>query len=107
MLLPSSLIKVVHAEYPREFVRRFGADSERLRSFWTDFLRRPRTRLWASRHPCLAGKAAADLVTSVPITLHEDSGPCGKNSSGAIISWSCLLSEGPEKLTQFIICSWL
>ena len=107
LLLPSTLIKLLHRDHPRAFQRRLGADSVKLRSFWETFLRRPRTKLWASRHPYLNGKAPGDLVASVPFTLHEDSGPCSKGASCNAISWSGLLGEGAEKLTQYLICSFL
>ena len=44
MLLPSSLIKLIFKNYPREFERRLGANSGKLRAFWGEFLANARTR---------------------------------------------------------------
>ena len=33
MLLPSSIIRILHDDYPREFVRRLGAQKAMMRSF--------------------------------------------------------------------------
>ena len=63
VLLPSSLVGMMHRDYPREFRLRFGADTAVLREFWNDFLARPQTRAWAQSHPFLANKKVADLVT--------------------------------------------
>lgn len=64
VLLPSSLVGMMHRDYPREFRLRFGADTAVLREFWSDFLARPQTRAWAQSHPFLANKTVADLVTT-------------------------------------------
>ena len=66
LCLPSTLVHMMHRDYPAQFKRRFGADTAKLRSFWADFLGRPRTREWAQRHPGLAGKGVGDLVTTIP-----------------------------------------
>ena len=64
VLLPSSLVGMMHRDYPREFRLRLGADTAKLREFWSDFLARPQTRAWAQSHPFLANKKVADLVTT-------------------------------------------
>ena len=107
LLLPSSLAGVLCNHYPREFRVRLGADTGRLRDFWTTFLARPATKAWADRHPYLAGKSAGDLVTSIPCTLHIDAGPYSKRLSCICISWSSLLSDGSEKVTKYLISSYL
>ena len=38
---PTSLIRVMQDNYPREFRLRFGADCDKIRSFWDDFSDRP------------------------------------------------------------------
>ena len=107
MLLPSTLARILNRDYPREFRARLCADCDKLRSFWSTFLSRPRTREWADRHPDLRDKQVADLVCTIPCVLHTDAGPCTKSAACNCISWSALLGEGSEKLTKFLICSHL
>eukprot|EP00959_Pyramimonas_sp_CCMP1952_P311733 6523673-Pyramimonas_sp.AAC.1 len=107
MVLPSSLARLVCTEYPREFILRFGAKVDKVRQFWEAFLSRPKTKAWASRHPFLRDKTVGDLVTTIPCALRIDAGPCTKSLSTNCISWSTLLGEGEEKLTKWLICSYL
>ncbi len=107
MLLPSTVVKLLFREYPRDFKRLLGADTNKLRDFWTTFLARPRTREWAAAHPQLAGKSVGDLVSTIPCTVHADAGPCSKTQSCNCISWSSLLGSGGEKLTKFLAASYL
>ena len=107
VLLPSTVVRLLHTENPREFRLRLGADSAKLRDFWTEFLRRPRTRDWASKHPFLQDKAPADMVSSIPCVLHTDAGPCSKSQSCNVVSWSSLLATGDEKRTRFPVCTFL
>ena len=97
--LPSTLVGMMHRDYPREFRLRFGADTAVLREFWRDFLARPQTRAWAQSHPFLANKGVADLVTTIPCTLHLDAGPCTKRQSCCCISWTSMLAQGGEKVS--------
>ena len=69
VLLPSSLAGMLHRDYPREFRLRLGADTAKLREFWSDFLARPQTRAWAQSHPFLANTGVADLVTTKKIYI--------------------------------------
>ena len=107
LCLPSSLVHMMHRDFPAQFPLLFGADTAKLRGFWTEFLGRPRTREWAQGHPWLANKGMGDLVTTIPCSLHSDAGPCSKRMSCTCISWSSLLSVGAEKVTQHLIYSWL
>ena len=68
---------------------------------------RPRTRQWAEQHPHLRGKTPAELVCMVPCAVHTDAGPCSKTNSCNCISWSSMLGTGGEKLTKFLVCSYL
>ena len=105
MVLPSTIVRTLHTHYPTAFKVVLGADTMKLRSFWERFLARPRTRAWADNHPFLRGKPAAELVTTIPATLHTDSGPATKTKSVNIISWSSLLGAGGEKESKLVICS--
>ena len=97
--LPSTLVGMMHRDYPREFRLRLGADTAVVREFWRDFLARPQTRAWAQSHPFLANKGVADLVTTIPCTMHLDAGPCTKRQSCYCISWTSMLAQGGEKVS--------
>ena len=107
MVLPRTLIRLLHREYPLEFERRLSADTDKLRQFWSGFLKNPITAEWASRHPFLKGKSLGELITTVPCTIHTDAGPCSKNSSCNCVSWSVLQPFGDEKVTKFLSYSYL
>lgn len=40
MVLPSTVVRLLHRDYPRDFKRVLGADTNKLRDFWTNFLSR-------------------------------------------------------------------
>ena len=100
-VLPSSLARLLHEHYPRDFKVLLGADSQKLREFWSSFLERPRSARWAQRHPALRDKVAADLICTVPCVVHSDAGPCKKAKSTNCVSWSALLGSGGEKSSEF------
>ena len=96
LVLPSTLVAMMFRHHPDEFKKCIGADSAKLRTFWSIFLQRPECRSWADAHPGLAGKSAGDLVTTIPCSIHADAGPATKSKSATCISWSSLVSEGLE-----------
>ena len=105
MVLPSTVIRLLHTHYPRDFKVLLGADPDKLRVFWTSFFGRPRSAAWAQRHAALRNKTAADLVCTVPCVVHTDAGPCTKLKSANTLSWSSLLGSGGEKNSKFLSCS--
>eukprot|EP00959_Pyramimonas_sp_CCMP1952_P322381 6746079-Pyramimonas_sp.AAC.1 len=107
LCLPSSVVRLLHGDFARDFRLRLGADSSKCRAFWEGFLSRPETSAWAAAHPFLKNKTVADLVCAVPCVLHTDAGPFSKSASTNCISWSSILSDGPEKLTKYLICSYV
>ena len=107
MVLPSSLVRLLHEHYPRDFKVLLGADPQKLREFWSSFLGGPRSARWAQRHPALRDKVAADLICTVPCVVHSDAGPCTKAKSTNCVSWSALLGSGGEKSSKFLVCSAL
>ena len=100
--MPSSLGRLLHDHYPRDFKVLLGADPQKLREFWSSFLGRPRS---AQRHPALRDKVACDLICTVPCVVHSDAGPCTKAKSTNCVSWSALLGSGGEKSSKFLVCS--
>ena len=102
VLLPSSLISLMHKRYAAEFKKRLGADAELVRQFWVKFFGRRANRELADQHPVLRGKSPADLGYMVPCTVHEDAGPYSKTKSCDCISFSSLLCNGGEKTTKFL-----
>ena len=105
LVLPSTLIRMIHDHYPSAFRLRLGADTEKVKSFWQGFYGRPENEEAISLHPSLIGKTPDDLATCIPCTLHQDAGPYSKRKSAECISFSSLLADGPEKLTKFLIAS--
>eukprot|EP00959_Pyramimonas_sp_CCMP1952_P122280 2556364-Pyramimonas_sp.AAC.1 len=84
-----------------------GADSTKLRDFWTSFMNRPGTKEWASNHPFLKRKSVGDLVWTVPCSVHCDAGPVTKSKSANIVSWSSMVGFGGEKTSKFTVASYL
>ena len=104
VIFPSSLIRMFDRYYSHELRRRVGADPRELEPFWQAFFSSQRRREWADTHPFLAG-ATADWSHTVPITVHEDAGPCSKTKSACCLSWSGLPSRGDERVTKYLMCS--
>ena len=100
IVLPSAWVKML-MRYPHEFRLRLGAEKNRLRAFWEEFLRRPLSAEIISRHPFLIGLTLEELQYIVPITTHTDAAPCSKSQSCTVISFSGLLAIGDDKLTKF------
>ena len=107
MVLPSTLVKLLFRDHRAAFVKHMGANTDKLREFWRQFLARPLTRQWASRHPVLRNKSVADLVTTIPCATHTDAGPVTLTRSSNILSWSSMVGVGGEKVTKYIIASHL
>ena len=107
MVLPSTIVKVLHDSYPIAFRRRLGANKSLVRRFWVGFFSRPQNREWALQHPELRGKGPDDLATTVPCSIHEDAGPYTKTSSCNCVSLSSLIGDGDEKITKFLSFSYI
>ena len=75
VVLPSSLIKVLHQHYNHEFRRRVGGDETLLSRFWEEFFRSPDRRAWSQQSRFLT-VADADWSRVVPLTCHEGAGLC-------------------------------
>ena len=105
VLLPSTLLGLMHKHYRGEFGRRLGAKVDMLRDFWSQFMSKPVNREWASHHPVLRGRSAADLECMVPCTIHQDAGPYSKKSSCDCWSFSSLLANGNETLTKYLMAT--
>jgi hypothetical protein len=102
VMLPSTWLRLLHKDYPRQFRLSLGADKLRLRDFWTSFRARPATREWSAAHPFLMAASIEDLETTIPLTIHVDAAPCSKKKSFLSISFASLLRQGEEKRTQFV-----
>ena len=107
ILLPSTLVRLLFNQYRWHFRTALGADTVKLRAFWTEFLARPRSRAWAQRHFALRDKSPGDLVCMLPVVVHTDAGPCTKRKSAHCVSWSGLLGTGSEKVTKFFAFTYL
>ena len=107
IILPSSMIEMMFRDYPTMAKRALGADTTKLRQFWTTFLQQPASKAWADAHPHLAGKSVADLVSTIPCTVFLDAGPVTKRKSATVLSFTSMLSEVEEKLGQYLIGSFI
>ena len=77
----------------------------KVKAFWDVLIQSPVRRAWAQQHASLRGKTSEDLYTTVPLAVHEDAGPCTKKLSARCLSFSGVLGEGSEKLTNFLCAS--
>ena len=103
---PTAIIRIFQ-QYPREFRLRFGADADKVRSFWDVFFSSDIRVQWAQEHSFLKGKAPRDLTRTIPLVLHQDAGPCSKTKSADCICFSSLLGEGSEKLTKWLLATFI
>ena len=76
------------ATRPREFERRLGARRDWLRNFWVQLAERPHGQYLFEHCEYIKGKSLEELETTVPLYLHCDAGPIGKDLSAYILSWS-------------------
>ena len=103
MILPSTWFGLLHREHPRHFRSCLGADCANIREFWTSCITSENRRIWASRHAHLAGKTVAELVTTIPCTIHSDAGPATKRKSANIVSVSSMLGNDCENTSKFVV----
>ena len=106
-VLPSTWLRHIQVNSPRDFRLAVGANIARTREFWEEFLRTPDRRAWAAQHAFLRDKSVEDLLHTIPLALHEDSGPCSKKQSANCITFTSLLKSGPEKITHFLCATAL
>ena len=104
-VLPSTWIRHLSLNSPRDFRLSLGADVYRTRSFWESFMENADRREWQAQHTCLRGKSVDELLHTIPLAMHEDAGPCSKKLSADCISFSSLLKAGTERLTHFLCAS--
>ena len=97
MVLPSAWVSLLAKISPREARLRLGADKQVVRQFWEQFCDSPTRRDWMAQHFVLVGKTIDELSSYIPLTVHEDAGPCTKQLSARCLSFSSLLATGNEK----------
>ena len=83
------------------FKKHLCPSKEACQQFWHDFLSTPDGLEYASLHPHLKGKTAAELATMIPGRIHEDAGPFTNCSSMVVLSWSSLLGRGIDLETKY------
>ena len=81
MVKPSQYIDKIYIHYPVQFASIYGADHDLLRDFWGGLLSRPRGRELMQGQHFLRNKTIDELVWFIPMTVHEDAGPCAKQKS--------------------------
>lgn len=106
ILKPSAMISRLYQHYPAKFVRVFGAQAGRVRSFWQQMFQ-SRNRKWLLEHHWLGALTLDELSHIVPLVLHEDAAPVTKLLSSNMISCSSLLAHGSEKENQLLIATFI
>jgi len=107
VILPSTYVQVLRKHYPREFRLRLGAEPAKVDAFWNNWFASPARRAFADQHDVLRGLDAQGARGMVPLTIHEDAGPCSKLKSANCISFSSLLGCGDEKISKFLCSSYI
>ena len=102
---PSALLGLICDNYPREFRLRLGADTSVLREFWEGMYNSPFRRNLLAEHPLLGGLIPAVLTCAIPLTLHEDAGPCSKGLGANALSYSSVVANASEKVVKLLFAS--
>ena len=106
IVLPSTMLKMLHSAHPRQFERHLGATKHVLEAFWKGFTANLR-RQGEELSEALRSVNPADYNRLVPLTVHEDAGPCTKRLSAPCVSFSGLLGQGDEKVAKYVCFSSL
>ena len=104
---PHAIFRLLWQLSPQAFRRRLGADRDKLRQFWTDFLQTPDGRRLHGIHPHLIGQTPESLSNKIPCDWHNDGGPVSKKHSAFVLNWGSILGLGSELETRFLSASWL
>ena len=86
-LPPHLLFKALHANYPAQFVKRFGANPTKLQWFWDTFLRTQHGREMQLFHPHM--QAGRDWSHTLPIICYCDGAPYTKKRSVKVSVIQC------------------
>ena len=78
-LRPTDLVRLIQSQKRRKLGQIFGANRETLKWFWESLLASDDGREFKNLHPTLRAKDPEQLQTSIPIIVHEDAAPYGKN----------------------------
>ena len=106
LVLPSSFYRML-SKKPALFRRHLGARPDDVENFWRNLFSSPRGQRLRRCHPQLVGKSPSDLRHSLPLWLHEDSGPFSKRHSTTILNFGSLLGTGKDFQVRFQVCSFL
>ena len=71
------------------------------KNFWRGLFSSVDGMKFKELHPHLRGKTLAQLAHSIPMRLHEDSGPFTKTKSVDVVSTSSVLGRGTELQTKY------
>ena len=107
MVLPSHLLLCLQARFPDKFLMCLGVDEHRLETFWAGLRKQRAFAAHVAAHTVLQGMGPDEWKRMVPITLHEDAGPFIKRKSVNVVSFSGLFAAGGEKISQFVIASYI
>ncbi len=105
--LPSAMIGCIHDSYPQKFQEIFGIHGRNLGDFWATLRQDPWFESHVRTHGVLRHFNAAQWRRLVPLTVHEDAGPYTKKLSTNIVSFSSFFGAGGEKVSQFVVASYI
>ena len=76
---PSNVFRCIHERNREKFGRIFGADKQKLTAFWRNLFASTPGANFKQLHPNIKDKTPEQLNTAIPIIIHEDAAPFGKN----------------------------
>ena len=100
ILNPHDLFGLLFTKFRSSFELHFGADSEQLEKFWSQFLRTEYGQIAAIKLAALHGKSPRDLDHTIPLVIHGDGVPVTRKKSATLIQWGGLLGSPGTKATQ-------
>ena len=100
------MLRHLHDRYPIAFRERFGATEAKCSGFWNNYCAGPVGQARVANHPLLKNFEGNNWRRHmVPLAIHEDAGPYAKASSCVGFSFSGVLGQGDEKVSQIPIAS--
>ena len=107
VLLPEVTFQWMQTCCPKRFQLHFGAEEDRVLSFWESLSRSPAgVELW-QLHPWLRGRSPQDLRRHVPVVLFDDAGPISNSQSSYVRQFYGILGQGADRETHLLLSTGL
>ena len=107
LCLPSTMLQCIFDKYPRKYHQLMVSSPMPLDQFWDTMRKDASFDAYVKAHPVLSRFGRNSWRTLVPVTVFEDSGPYTKNKGCNVLSWGSFLGSGGEKVSQFIMGSYI